>query len=160
LAKLNVHPGRVVLVDEGDLPLLVLHRWSIRVSKGPHRIHHYARTSIDGQWVDMHRFILAPKASDLVDHKNHNGLDNRRSNLRICTAQQNGFNRRISPKTKSGFKGVRYDPSGNGGRKVWAAQATLDGKTRRLGRFATPEEAHAAYRAFAEQHHGEFVCPQ
>jgi hypothetical protein len=109
----------------------------------------------------MHRFILAPKANELVDHTTHDGLDNRRTNLRLCTVQQNGFNRRMSPTTKSGFKGVRYDPSrGKRGRKVWAAQATLDGKTRRLGRFATPEEAHAAYVEFAEQHHGQFACPQ
>ena len=61
----------------------------------------------------MHRYILNLKKGDMIDHINGNGLDNRRSNLRICTHTQNQANRRLSKNNTSGYKGVWWSGINN-----------------------------------------------
>jgi hypothetical protein len=145
-------------VDEEDLDLLAQHSWRLK-GKAPNL---YAQASINGHEVLMHRLILNAQSGRVVDHRNHNGLDNRRENIRLCSQQQNQFNRRKAAKTRSGLKGVVYmQPVGRRGNTTpWRAQATLNGRTVSLGRYATPEAAHAVYRHFIETHHGQFACPQ
>jgi hypothetical protein len=86
-----------------------------------------------------------------VDHRNHNGLDNRRSNLRLATGHQNQGNRRPqggSPR----FKGVYLS------RSKWVAQIRFGGSKRYLGRFTVEEDAARAYDAAARLIFGEFAC--
>jgi len=101
----------------------------------------------------MHRVILdAPPAVE-VDHINRNGLDNRRANLRLATRAENTRNAKLSRRNTSGFRGVSFDHfSGR-----WLAIVKSDGKTYRLGAFATPEEAAFAYDFAAAALHGEFA---
>lgn len=86
---------------------------------------------------------------EMVDHINGNALDNRRSNLRICTNAQNQCNSRA--RNKTGFKGVHHR-----GNKYYA-QITVNRKCITLGVYVTPEEAHAAYCKAALEYHGEFA---
>ncbi len=102
------HGTQVVLVDKEDWELVKEHRWYIW--PGPTNRTFYARANIphpDGGWyyspngkrrrrqtvVRMHRLIMNVPKGMVTDHINHNGLDNRKSNLRVCTDAENGRNK-------------------------------------------------------------------
>jgi hypothetical protein len=81
-----------------------------------------------------------------VDHINHNGLDNRRENLRLCTQQQNNLNVRKRSNTSSKFKGVYWYKQ----RQKWAVYCCIDGKGKHLGLFTSELEAAVAYDNFVK----------
>ena len=97
--------------------------------------------------------IMSAPPGALVDHKNGDGLDNRRANLRFASASQNNSNSRIRASNSTGFKGVTFDR----GRQKWRAQISVGGRVINLGRYETPEDAHAAYAQSAQKHYGEFA---
>jgi hypothetical protein len=113
----------------------------------------YAVRLVGGVHVYLHRVILnAPDDLD-VDHKNRNGLDNRRCNLRLATISQNGANRALPANKTSKYRGVSiYRP-----RNVWQAQFKINGRNQGLGHFHNEEEAARAYDAMARKHFGEFA---
>jgi len=98
----------------------------------------------------LHRLILRVPAGFVVDHINGDTLDNRKSNLRICTQQQNSFNSR-SKNPISGYKGVYKN------KKKWHSQLMIDGKHIVGGSFASPLEAAQSYDKLAEKYFGEFA---
>jgi hypothetical protein len=102
----------------------------------------------------MHRFIMQPPHHLIVDHKNGNKLDNRKSNLRICNHQQNNRNQRPKRNHTSGYKGVRR------GKMLgsWDASITIDRKEIYIARFYDKLDAVQAYNTVAEQLFGEFAC--
>lgn len=91
-----------------------------------------------------------------IDHINLDKRDNRWANLREATGSQNAMNR--CGRAASGFKGVCLirDPR-KAGRTPWQASIMKEGKRRRIGQYATVEEAGAAYEQAAHQLHGEFA---
>jgi len=99
----------------------------------------------------MHRVIIGVTKGAQVDHINGNGLDNRRVNLRKCTAAQNQHNQSVI-RGVSKFKGVCLR---NG---EWIVQISINGERRYLGIFSTEEAAAKAYDQAATKHHGEFAC--
>jgi hypothetical protein len=111
----------------------------------------------------LHRLILnAPRSMD-VDHANRNGLDNRRSNIRLATGAENGRNRTANRDRKhSPYKGVtwhdckKYWPNASGD-KPWRAYAKVAGRRVWLGYYATAEQAALAYNDYARSHFGEFA---
>jgi HNH endonuclease len=100
-----------------------------------------------GRWPD-------PQA----DHRDLNRDNNRISNLREATHSQNCANVGLLPTNRSGFKGASL-MSGNR-QKPWKAQIRKNQERFFLGSFATPREAHAAYRAAAARLHGYFSRPE
>ena len=100
----------------------------------------------------LHRWIMDP-ANTLgayVDHINRNKLDNRRTNLRLCSHAENMRNQRT--RAASGYKGVHRHGRG------WKAQIKLAGVITYLGTFDTPQEAAKAYDRAAVRLHGEFAA--
>ena len=75
----------------------------------------------------------------IVDHINHDTLDNRKKNLRVVTVQQNSFNHNLSQSRSGHLKGVHETKLG------FVAQMRLDGKLFQLGTYSTAEEAHSVY---------------
>lgn len=88
-----------------------------------------------------------------IDHKNNRRTDNRWSNLRSATSQQNKWNARTPRHNTSGFKGVSWATRD----QKWRAQIKVGDRPRSLGAFDCPREAHAAYVAAAKKHFGEFA---
>jgi len=109
--------------------------------------------------VLLHRVILALKldrdllTGEYVDHKDGNGLNNTRGNLRLATREQNMANRRKHSNNTSGFKGVCWHKH----KGKWQAQISVSGTIIHLGRFTSKEAAYAAYCDAAEKYHGEFA---
>ena len=114
----------------------------------------YYCISNNSEWCRIHRLIMGVTDKDIVvDHINHNGLDNRKSNLRICTSGQNTCNCLTSKNNKSGHKGVYWSKE----RKKWCAQISINNKTKGLGRYDTIEEAIEAREKAAKEYYGEFA---
>jgi hypothetical protein len=137
--------GRVALVDDEDYDLVMQYRWNARIDGT--RI--YAR-STSKRSVGMHSLITG---WPMTDHRNGNGLDNQRSNLRSATKAQNNFNQRPRANTSSRFKGVTW----NKRLGKWQAAIKVNGKSRHLGVFASEEKAAEAYRAASLAHQGEYA---
>lgn len=104
--------------------------------------------------IKMHRLITNARKEEVVDHINHDKLDNRRENLRIVTHSQNIHNRPPSVNNKSGYKGVHWIKK----EKVWASRISVNGKRIFLGYFENLEDAARAYDKAAKKHVGEFAC--
>ena len=100
----------------------------------------------------MHRIILPPKKGFDIDHKNRNGLDNRRCNLRYATRSQNLANSKLPVNNTSGFKGVRFEKD----RGLWLARIKVNQVTKNLGRYKNKIDAAKAYNAAAIKYFGEF----
>jgi len=90
---------------------------------------------------------------DCVDHKNGNGLDNRKENLRLCNKSQNHMNSGKQTNNKSGYKGVSQHKNSD----KWQAQISVDRRVISIGYFNTPEEAARAYDKAAKEKHGHFA---
>ena len=105
-------------------------------------------------WRRLHRLIMNVTDPNIfVDHINHNGLDNRKSNLRICTNQENIRNCKVPKNNKSGYKGIYWAKDKN----KWTVQITLNNKTKYIGRYEKLEDAIAARKEAAKKYYGEFA---
>lgn len=100
----------------------------------------------------LHRLIMETPGGLVVDHINHNGLDNRKCNLRNCTQQENGQNARWKPKKNNRFgdcfRGVRWEFSTG----KYRASCTISGVKHNLGAYDTPEEANDVVVAFRKKY--------
>jgi hypothetical protein len=88
-----------------------------------------------------------------IDHIDGNRSNNLIENLRLCTTQENAYNRGKQSNNKSGYKGVSFHKQ----KQKWVAQIKLEGKNKFLGFFVNPEDAYEAYCAKAIEHYGEFA---
>jgi hypothetical protein len=141
------------LIDNADELLVAGFRW--RVLRAGSSLT-YAHAWNGYQHFYMHRLISGARAGERVDHVNRNSLDNRRRNLRIASASQNGANRIADQRragTTSQYKGVYLDRA----RSKWGATIHVDGHTRSLGRFPSEQAAAAAYDRAAIAAWGEFA---
>ncbi len=158
MREIELTRGKVALIDDADYPLLSAYHWAARQD---HNGVWYARRTEHRQdknvSVYMHRAILDVPHGMQVDHVNHNGLDNQRFNIRICTKVQNGANRLKASKYSSLYKGVSWSKSKN----CWEARigsGSVNPITRRhLGSFKSEIEAARAYDAAAREQWGEFA---
>ena len=149
--------GKHALVDNGDYQELLLHNWCAVPKKNKVRTTWYAVRGDGGRknrrTVYMHRQLLGvQKHAIKVDHRDGDGLNNQRSNLRVCTHGQNCMNSVKRVSTSSRFKGVYLHACGK-----WMAYITAHGKYHYLGLHRTEKEARAARSKVLTQLHGEFA---
>lgn len=150
--------GRAVaLVDDSDFGWLGQWSWHLGVDGCAVRIGRKSEGSLWRKSIYMHRQILGVADSFVVDHINHNRLDNRRCNLRVCSVAQNAQNQRLCKDSSSGYKGVSFHKGLLFWKKPWQASICLNGKKTALGCFSSREKAAVAYNEAAQSLHGEFA---
>lgn len=151
IVEIPLSQGKVAIIDAADYELVMTRRWH---ACHVNRKHWYAYTSLGaGGRLGMHQLLIQPAPGMWVDHKNGDGLDNRRSNLRETTPSGNNRNCRMQRNNSSGYKGVRkgHRPG------YWRAIIYVDGRTIHLGGFTNLIEAARAYDAAARRYYGEFA---
>ena len=148
--------GKVTILDAADATKVfaIGPKWHAKKNGNTFYAQHNVRKP-DGTraTVQMHRAILGiTNHSIQVDHRNGNGLDNQRHNLRVATNAQNKQNACLRNDNTSGVRGVSWDKDKN----KWRAKIQVNGKTLFLGYFIALEDATAARLAAELKYHGEF----
>ena len=154
MKRIKLNGGHVALVDDDDYDRLAAFHWTAKEGRNTFYAIRtvYDAKSQSSKAIRMHREIMGVSGLAKVDHRNRNGLDNRRRNLRTASNVQNCAN---SPKRKqntSGFKGVYFCTKTN----RWRARLETQGVRYHIGRFDTPRAASIAYRKFHREMFGEF----
>ena len=141
MKQIPLSQGKVALVDDQDHEMLMQWKWAATEHHGGK---FYAKTNYtlpDGKKtvLYMHRVIMKPLTGQVVDHADHDGLNNQRANLRVTSQMNNRRYQRNVRANKTGFKGVKVEG------KRFAALICANYKTHRVGSFSTAEEAARAY---------------
>jgi len=143
--------GKFAIVDPEDYDNLIKYKW-IAHQDGK-KYYAYRTIPYTKKKIAMHRQIMHAPKGLIVDHIDGDSLNNRRSNLHICTPAQNGYNRHPSHKSFSGYKGVYWHKHHG----KWHVRITKFGRTHYLGSFADPAEAARAYDKKAKELFGEYA---
>jgi len=151
--KIPLTQGRFAKVDPEDYIWLSQFRWHCKTNTNA--IYAVRTITIAGRSkrIYMHRLIMNTPPGLVCDHVNHNGLDNRKANLRNCTISQNNRNARSAKGASSKYKGVSWNKL----RQKWAAYIKKDGIQFNLGCFDDEREAAKAYDKKAVQLFGQFA---
>lgn len=151
MKKIKLTQGKYALVDDEDFEYLSQWKWCAV----KHRNNYYAKRNSGktNKNIYMHRVIMKANNKELVDHKNHNTLDNQKYNLRICNNAQNIYNQLKQKNTSSKYKGVSWDKIN----KKWAVVITPSGRQFHLGRFKDEVIAAKIYDYRAKEVFGKFA---
>ncbi len=154
---ISLTQGKFAMVDDEDYAWLNQFKWAFTIAKKKNTGYAMLGFGINGRldYIYMHRLIMNFPENFGIDHKDRNGLNNQKSNLRICNPSQSSANQTRSKKNTSGFKGVCFRHK----RKLrqWQATINFQRKYIYLGYFNTAEEAHEAYKKAAVELFGEFA---
>jgi hypothetical protein len=152
--RIPLTQGKYAIVDPEDFERLNKHKWFAVKSVNTFYAGRTKRVGKKYIPIRMHRQILHPPDNLLVDHINHDGLDNRKANLRLATCAQNSYNRIHFRKRKSSkYTGVSWQKQ----RKKWIVLISYNCKQKFIGLFEDEIQAAKAYDKAAKKYHGEFA---
>lgn len=145
--------GKVALVDDADYDWLMQWNWyALKQRRKAGEVYYAVRAAYNPKrLLYMHRVLLGLTGALEADHRDNDGLNNQRFNLRPSTPSQNCANRMKLPHRM--FKGVHWEPD----RRKWRAVIKVGGKVYRLGRFSDAASAADAYANAARKFFGEFA---
>ena len=151
--------GKFALVDDEDYEYLNQWKWSAAKDHGAFYAVRSITNNSPGQprqrSVRMHRLILDAKRGQIVDHKDRNGLNNQRENLRFCTTTENSWNQSKQKRGRATLKGAFFCSERKGHK--WRTAIKLNGRAITSSYFSSEEEAHIAYCFLAIEYFGEFA---
>jgi hypothetical protein len=153
IKEIKLTQGKVAIVDDEDYAWLNQWKWCYSTAGYAIRA---IRINGKRKTIFMHRIILKTPNDLFTDHINRNKLDNRRENLRICTASQNKANQSAQHNNTSGKKGVTWQKD----IQRWKAQINFKQKIIYLGDFKDIEEAARAYAKKSFELFGEFASTE
>lgn len=154
MKKIKLSKGKVALIDDEDFEYLSKYKWYANEDNKTGKYYAKRAIYINGKQVKipMQRVILNAPFNMEIDHINGNTLDNRRTNLRICTHAQNCKNC-IRKKGVSKYRGVYWYKN----TKRWKSQISIDNKRISLGYYKNEIDAAIAYNLAAMKYHREFA---
>lgn len=152
MKKIKLTQGQVALIDDEDFEFLSKWKWhAIKGYRNFYAARCEPRPTNKSFTVRMHSVLTGEAGS--VDHIDGNGLNNQKSNLRLCTVAQNNMNSKPYMNSTSKYKGVSFDKD----RNTWRAAIKKEGKDYSLRRHKTEESAARAYDKKAKELFGEFA---
>jgi hypothetical protein len=153
MKEIRLSQNKTAIVDDSDYERINRWKWSAHSNKGKWYAVRFVGTWPLQECIRMHRTILDAPAGVLIDHRDGDGLNNTRSNLRLCNTIQNAQNRNKQINNTSGYKGVSWAKWANS----YRAQIWDNTKKIHLGYFKNAEDAARAYDVAAQKYHGEFA---
>lgn len=152
MREILLSKGRKAIIDDQDYEKVSEYNWYVQENKTG-IIYAKANDRKNGTTLFMHRLILNIPKGTIIDHVDGDGCNNTRTNLRVCTKQQNAFHSKKMRGCYSKFKGVSIDSNG----KCWRSFIKVDGKYKHLGNFKTELEAAQEYNKAAKKYHGDYA---
>jgi hypothetical protein len=156
MALIPLTQNEFAIIDDADTLVVSAFKWRLKKIKNSNLRYVIANTPMkDGKrsLIHLHRLIMGITDSKVkIDHKDGNGLNNTRDNLRLSTNSQNAYNAKDHKNNTSGFRGVTWDKR----QERFEAKININGKKSHLGYFDTAERASKAYEREAKIAHGIF----
>jgi hypothetical protein len=145
MREIPLSQGQFALVDDQDFPLLSDFRWCYRAERDGRQGYAVRHVKVGGKdrLSYLHREVLPAPVGHETIFLNHDRLDCRRANLKVVTKEEARRHHRVRSDSRSGVKGVRFNPDGG----TWTAVTYRHGHCYHVGSYYTREQAQAAYEA-------------
>lgn len=154
MRTISLTKGKVALVDDADYARASQYKWHAVKRKRTWYPSRLINMGSKRHQLFLHAFLLEPMDGLQVDHRDGDGLNCTRANMRLCTPAENTRNRRRPVTNTSGYKGVSWHKL----RGKWIAWIGLNGRNKYLGLFESKRSAAQAYNEAALKYYGEFAC--
>lgn len=153
MKKIQLTQGKIALVDDCDFEELSKYNWCVSERYNTS----YAKRGFGKphRTLLMHRVIMNAKKGQEIDHRDGNGLNNQKENLRFCNHSENLYNQSLQKGKSSQFKGVYWQKEN----KNWVSRLKINGRNISLGSFENEISAAKAYDYAAIKHFGEYSRP-
>jgi len=146
---------KTVWIDLEDYDKIKEYKWYVKKDyySGCFYVSSHDLTTKNKKSIRLHRIVMDAKSDQIIDHVNHDTLDNRKQNLRFCSHQENMRNKGKLKNTSSKYKGVSFHKRD----KIYTAHITIDKKLIHLGTFKNEIQAAMAYDEAAVKYFGEYA---